>query len=146
MADASEYSNGNLSSAFAAANRGALTTIFTPPGTCLTETTLVSFLTTSDSSTDIFTTTKLFINHFSWGDPDCYPSTIATISGYTRWNNGYYYCETHSISLAMGWTDINTAPGICPSGWTSACQQTVNALGFSTTMDSDTSIAMCCPS
>ena len=102
MTDASEYSNGNLSSAFAAANRGALTTIFTPPGTCLTETTLVSYLTTSDSSTDFFTTTKSFINHFSWGDPDCYPSTIATISGYTRWNNGYYYCETpHLIFLAI---------------------------------------------
>lgn len=94
MTDASHVAPGNISSAFAAANRGALTTTFTPPGTCLTETTLISYYTSLSSVTVAYITTKVFINHFSWGDPACYPSTIATISGYTRWNNGYYYCKT----------------------------------------------------
>jgi hypothetical protein len=84
----------SISSAFASANRGPLTTIFTPPASCLSETTLVSFLTTVSPTSSGFTTTKIFINHFSWGDAACYPSTIATISGSTRWNNGYYYCES----------------------------------------------------
>lgn len=83
----------SLSSAFANANRGNLTTIFTPPASCLTETTIVSFPTTAlANTTSTFTTTKIFKNHFSWGDGNCYPSTIATSAGSTRWENGYYYC------------------------------------------------------
>ncbi|KAE8446807.1 hypothetical protein EG329_011584 [Mollisiaceae sp. DMI_Dod_QoI] len=120
----------SLSSAFALANRGPLTTIFTPPASCLTETTVVSFPTTALANrTSTFTTTKIFINHFSWGDGNCYPSTIATFDGSTRWGNGYYY-----------------SPGICPTGWASACQISTNALGFPTSISSQTSAVMCCPS
>lgn len=81
-------------SSYSAANRGALTTIFSPPESCLSQTTLVSYLTTvsSISGSAKFTTTKIFINHFSWGDSSCYPSTIATVDGQTKWGNGYYYC------------------------------------------------------
>lgn len=86
--------SSSLQSAFLSANRGPLTKIFTPRASCLDETTLVSYLTTISSLTTSYTTTKIFINHYSWGDGACYPSTIATISGSTRWNNGYYYCES----------------------------------------------------
>jgi hypothetical protein len=81
--------------AFAFANRGPLTTIFTPPASCLSETTLVTYTTTADASettsgsASVITTTKVFINHYSWGNQDCYPST----SGIgTKWGDGYYYC------------------------------------------------------
>lgn len=139
----------SLSSAFLSANRGPLTTIFTPPNSCLSETTLVSFETTISSLTTSYTTTKIFINHYSWGDGACYPSTIATISGSTRWNNGYYYCK---LKVYSGWWFGGRrlmrilAPGICPSGWTSACQAQTNAFGFSTTLADQTSVVMCCPS
>jgi hypothetical protein len=85
--------SSTLQSAFLSANRGPLTRIFTPPTSCLSETTLVSYETTISSLTTSYTTTKIFINHYSWGDGACYPSTIATIDGSTRWNNGYYYCR-----------------------------------------------------
>ena len=94
IANAADVASSDLSAAFASANRGALTTIFTPPATCLTETTLVSYLTIPSSDTAEYLTTKIFINHFSWGDPACYPPTVATIDGFTRWDNGYYYCRT----------------------------------------------------
>ncbi|KAE9367925.1 hypothetical protein N431DRAFT_514527 [Stipitochalara longipes BDJ] len=119
----------SLESAFLSANRGPLTKIWTPPASCVSETTLISYFTTISSLTTSYTTTKIFINHYSWGDGSCYPSTIATISGSTRWNNGYYY-----------------SPGICPSGWASACQAQTNAFGFPTTLASDTSAVICCPS
>ena len=90
-------SASSLSSAFASANRGPLTTIFTPPVSCLSETTLVSLQTTPSGPTTGFTTTKVFLNHFSWRDPACYPSTIVTIDASTRWDNGYYY---YAIPLA----------------------------------------------
>jgi hypothetical protein len=38
-----------------------------------------------------------------------------------------------------------SVPGICLSGWTSACQAQTNAFGFSTTVSSETSAVMCCP-
>ena len=151
----------SMSSAFASANRGPLTTIFTPPASCLSETTLVSYLTTTSASSASsvagsastpsvsasgFTTTKIFINHYSWGDSACYPPSIATIDGSTRWNNGYYYCMTHFSKKWQGNADKRSAPGICPSGWTSACTQRTNAFGFSTTIQSETTAVMCCPS
>jgi len=126
----SEFSAYSFSSAFASANRGPLNYVFTPPASCMSETTLVSYLTKlSSPSSAAFTTTKVFINHFSWGDSACYPPTIATTLGTTRWNNGYYY-----------------SPGICPSGWASACQQQTSAFGWSTTLASDTTAVLCCPS
>jgi hypothetical protein len=82
----------SLSSTFASANRGPLTTIFTPPTSCLSETILLSFPTTLSGSAETFTTTKVFINHFSWGIPACDSTTTATIDGSTKWNSGYYYC------------------------------------------------------
>jgi hypothetical protein len=94
-----------LQSAFLSANRGPLTKLFTPPSSCLSETTLVSYLTTISSLTTSYTTTKIFINHYSWGDGACYPSTIATISGSTRWNNGYYYCRSRGDKGSKELTD-----------------------------------------
>ena len=95
----------------------------------MTETTLLSFLATSTvSGSGSGTITAIFINHHTWGDPSCYPSTIITLDGYTQWKSYYY------------------SPGICPSGYYQACTQTANPAGNSVNLDSDTTAVLCCPS
>jgi hypothetical protein len=75
--------NVSVSSGFAAADRGA---VFIPPASYLSETTLVSYTTTSSGSetetisgpASTYRTTKTFINHYEGGNQDCYPETEGT--------------------------------------------------------------------
>jgi hypothetical protein len=100
MSNPTTVDAASLSSAFASANRGPLTTIFTPPASCLEQTTLLSWETTAPAAAaSIFTTTKVFVGHYRWGDISCYPSTIATLGGEINWENGYYYCMSSAFGF-----------------------------------------------
>ena len=79
------------SSSTSAENRGPITTIFTPPSTCLATTTLL---------TDTY-----LLNHWLSGDPNCYPSaTEAESIWYSNWG-GYYYSPAVCPS---GWTTMTS--------------------------------------
>ncbi|KAI0012207.1 hypothetical protein F4779DRAFT_106859 [Xylariaceae sp. FL0662B] len=87
-------------------NDGPLTTTFTPPTACETQTADIYLLVQSDG------------DYFAQGPVDpgsCWPS------GYSAKTNEYY------------------SPGICPSGFTPACNRT-NIIGLSTE-----TIQTCCP-
>ncbi len=111
------------SNSFAEDNRGPLTTIYTPPATCLAITTGL-FQTSSDGGGDYV----YFQNHYIVGDTACYPPTIDSPHGTEYWGNYYY------------------SPGIsCPYGWYIATTQEVSFAGVSTTLSSASTGALCCP-
>ena len=91
----------------AATNVGPLTTIFTPPASCLsTVTSAMGSVSASDYS--------MFIGHWGGYAPGsrCYPASTVPIP----FLSNYYY-----------------SPGICPSGYSAACPWTGTELPASVT-------------
>jgi len=96
-------------------NLGPLTTIFTPPASCLD-------VVTSGAGPPFSSTYSLFVGHFGpyeIAQKICYPEGAATINfAYTN----YYY-----------------SPGYCPSGYSTACAFTAASFAASVTA------SLCCP-
>ena|ERR1700753_2403384 len=99
-----------------AVNVGPLTTIFTPPASCTSVVTL-------GFSPEYGDEVSLFIGHWASYTPAsaaCYPQSATP---FDFWTQEYYW-----------------SPGICPEGFTTACNYGVVTHG------PDTSASLCCPS
>ncbi|KAI9745287.1 MAG: hypothetical protein M1818_001567 [Claussenomyces sp. TS43310] len=115
MPNVSDYDAIELSSW----NRGPLTTVFTPPSSCLSQLTL---------TVDENYITTIFQGHDGWGDAACYPPTRTGTPNWEGWG-AYYY-----------------SPGICPEGYVTACTQTTSQAGLNFSLPTSTHAAICCPS
>ncbi len=119
-------------------NRGPLTTIFTPPATCLNVITYSSDLGTQSAVTGSAISNLILGHYRSVGDAACYPPSVGTST--TEWGVYFY------------------SPGMCPKGWTAECTQYTfttitdfrtrpeTGTGVVIPIGSDTSRALCCPS